>query len=242
MSLYERIESLRKKEGISQGNLEKELQISNGSISKWKTSMPKPERLQKVADHFGVTIDFLMGKTEEVECKECGQKYNPLDEFDSAIHETYHQKIIKAQKMYPSLIPYAEAIKVETQAHIEIEYSNIDDKTLAEALERYLEAAFSLYVYRNFDLKKRYDYIDFCKSEIIRLVKENSIPNRSIDYVLSVYGVDKGFLIETDTLLARASKNEQLMRILAYAEKLYPDKLDLIEIQLKALAEQDTKE
>ena len=60
MTVFERIEYLRKKEGISQGNLEKELEMSNGSISKWKTSMPKPERLQKVADHFSITIDFLM--------------------------------------------------------------------------------------------------------------------------------------------------------------------------------------
>ena len=44
MTVYERVESLRKERKISQGNLEKELGFSNGSISKWKTSMPKPER------------------------------------------------------------------------------------------------------------------------------------------------------------------------------------------------------
>lgn len=60
MTVYERIENLRKSNGISQGKLEKELGFSNGSISKWKNSMPKPERLQKIADYFGVTVDFLM--------------------------------------------------------------------------------------------------------------------------------------------------------------------------------------
>ena len=60
MTVYERIESLRKKRGISQGCLEKELGFSNGSISKWKTSMPKPERLQKIADYFDVSVDYLM--------------------------------------------------------------------------------------------------------------------------------------------------------------------------------------
>lgn len=60
MTVFERIESLRKSRKISQGRLEKELGFSNGSISKWKTSMPTPERLQKIADYFGVTIDYLL--------------------------------------------------------------------------------------------------------------------------------------------------------------------------------------
>ena len=67
LNMYERIEYLRKKEGISQGNLEKELGFSNGSISKWKISTPKPERLQKLADYFGVSVEFLIGKTDEIE-------------------------------------------------------------------------------------------------------------------------------------------------------------------------------
>ena len=60
MTVFERIENLRKSKKISQGKLEKELGFSNGSISKWKTSMPTTERLQKIADYFGVTIDYLM--------------------------------------------------------------------------------------------------------------------------------------------------------------------------------------
>ncbi len=46
MTVYERIEELRKLSNISQGKLEKELGFSNGSISKWRTSIPNPERLK----------------------------------------------------------------------------------------------------------------------------------------------------------------------------------------------------
>lgn len=60
MTIYERIESLRNSKNISQGKLEKELGFSNGSISKWKNSMPKPDRLQKIADYFGVSMEYLM--------------------------------------------------------------------------------------------------------------------------------------------------------------------------------------
>jgi transcriptional regulator with XRE-family HTH domain len=61
MSVYERIEILRKERGLSQGKLEKELGFSNGSISKWKKSAPTTERLQKVADYFNVSVPYLLG-------------------------------------------------------------------------------------------------------------------------------------------------------------------------------------
>lgn len=64
MTVFERIENLRKSKGISQGKLEKELGFSNGSISKWKNSTPTPERLQKLADYFGVSMDYLLNGTE----------------------------------------------------------------------------------------------------------------------------------------------------------------------------------
>lgn len=64
MTVFERIENLRKSKGISQGKLEKELGFSNGSISKWKNSTPTPERLQKLADYFGVSMNYLLNGTE----------------------------------------------------------------------------------------------------------------------------------------------------------------------------------
>ena len=60
MNFYSRIENLRKSKGISQGALEKELGFSNGSVSKWKNSMPTPERLKKLADFFQVSVDYLV--------------------------------------------------------------------------------------------------------------------------------------------------------------------------------------
>ena len=65
MSLFTRVEKLRKKENISQGKLEELLGFSNGSINKWKTSMPKADRLQKIADYFGVTVDYLLSGNDD---------------------------------------------------------------------------------------------------------------------------------------------------------------------------------
>ena len=85
MTIYERIESLRKSKGLSQGKLEKQLGFSNGSISKWKNSTPKVERLQKLADFFGVSVEYLMtGKEDEQKVKDntdLKQKYRELEEL-----------------------------------------------------------------------------------------------------------------------------------------------------------------
>lgn len=82
MTFFERLEELRKSKKISQGKLEKELGFSNGSISKWKTSMPTPERLQKIADYFGVSIEYLMSGKDEA--KDKSSELTARDERDIA--------------------------------------------------------------------------------------------------------------------------------------------------------------
>lgn len=60
MDFYERLEELRKAKKISQKDLEIALELSNGSVSKWKKSTPKYETLQKLAKFFNTTVDYLV--------------------------------------------------------------------------------------------------------------------------------------------------------------------------------------
>jgi transcriptional regulator with XRE-family HTH domain len=61
MTLSDRIQQLINENNISQSELEKKLGFGKGTISKWKGSTaPSADKLQKIADHFGVTIDYLM--------------------------------------------------------------------------------------------------------------------------------------------------------------------------------------
>lgn len=60
MGFYERLETLRKNVGIGQGKLEKELEIANGSISKWKNRIPKYGTLVKIANFFDVSVEYLI--------------------------------------------------------------------------------------------------------------------------------------------------------------------------------------
>lgn len=64
MTLFERIKELCNERQISMRSLEKNCNLSNGSIIKWKNSIPSAESLQRIADYFGVRVDWLQGTSE----------------------------------------------------------------------------------------------------------------------------------------------------------------------------------
>ncbi|QLL77605.1 helix-turn-helix domain-containing protein [Ligilactobacillus saerimneri] len=62
MSTYERIQELAKNQGMSVRELGRKLDIGDTTIYKWRTQTPKIDVLEKVADYFGVTLDYLTGR------------------------------------------------------------------------------------------------------------------------------------------------------------------------------------
>lgn len=62
--LFDRVVELCKEKGISQRKLQEDVGMSTGALSKWKTSMPNTQLLQKVADYFNVSTDYLTGRTK----------------------------------------------------------------------------------------------------------------------------------------------------------------------------------
>lgn len=64
MTLLERVKMLCNENGISQRTLEKELELGNGALSKWGKSSPSTDALQKIADFFGVSLDWLTGNSD----------------------------------------------------------------------------------------------------------------------------------------------------------------------------------
>ena len=64
-TLYERIKKLRKQKGVTIAKLESELGFGNASIKKWeRISSPSVDKIIKVASYFGVTVDYLLGRTD----------------------------------------------------------------------------------------------------------------------------------------------------------------------------------
>lgn len=60
--IYENIVSLCKAKNISIAKLERETGLGNATIRTWETSSPSVDRLKKVADYLGVTIDSLLSE------------------------------------------------------------------------------------------------------------------------------------------------------------------------------------
>ena len=70
--IYERIRKLCKEKGISIYRLEKDLGFSSCSICKWKSSGPSVDKIQKVADYFQVSVDYLLEGDGGSETCDCG--------------------------------------------------------------------------------------------------------------------------------------------------------------------------
>ena len=62
----ERLFELRKERGISQATLAKELQVSASVVCYWETDQREPTapNLNKSADYFNVSVDYLLGRKE----------------------------------------------------------------------------------------------------------------------------------------------------------------------------------
>lgn len=65
MNLRDRIRELANAKGMSLPKLESELGFGNSTIVKWDKSTPNVNKLIKVADYFGVSLDYLMMGEQE---------------------------------------------------------------------------------------------------------------------------------------------------------------------------------
>lgn len=67
MEYNERLKELRTKSGETQGQLSAAVGVSVKQIVRFEKGEQKPglDNLWKLADHFGVTIDYLVGRTDE---------------------------------------------------------------------------------------------------------------------------------------------------------------------------------
>ena len=69
MTFYQRLEKLCQNQGIKPQNKDfmTFIGVSSGTISNWKKNNAEPEKIStysKIADYFGVTIDYLAGRME----------------------------------------------------------------------------------------------------------------------------------------------------------------------------------
>ena len=82
--MYEIFEQLLKKRKITPYRVSKETGVPQSTLSDWKRdrSVPKTEKLQKIANYLGVALDYLLGNEQK---KEPTHNVQVRDEHDNIV-------------------------------------------------------------------------------------------------------------------------------------------------------------
>lgn len=85
--MYDRLDILLKERGITPYKLSKDIGMSQSSLSEWKrgNSIPKYEKLVKIANYFNIPVSYLTGKEEEEPV--CGSNTELLERLTSLVKE-----------------------------------------------------------------------------------------------------------------------------------------------------------
>ncbi|MEZ7741783.1 helix-turn-helix transcriptional regulator [Gemella sp. 20925_1_85] len=67
MDMLLKIKQLANQKGITISELERRINLSNGQIGKWSRQTPGIDKVQKVADYFNVSVDYLLGREKPEE-------------------------------------------------------------------------------------------------------------------------------------------------------------------------------
>lgn len=104
MDIYERVQYLAKNQGLSVRELGNKLNIGPTTLYKWKKQTPKSDILIKVADYFGVSTDYLLGRSND--------KYDlsPQEKIDIGIEA---EKMMKGLNDEGSINFYGEPMSEE---------------------------------------------------------------------------------------------------------------------------------
>lgn len=91
MNSVERVKALCKERKIAISKLEKDLGFSNGYIGQLRKGVFPADRLDAIANYFGVTTDYLLGKETEKAPTAAGERKDILDEVDIAFYGDFKE-------------------------------------------------------------------------------------------------------------------------------------------------------
>lgn len=81
-SLFDKIKEFCRKQGISLNQLEEKLGYGRNSLYSLKNKKPNAERISEIADYFGVSTDYLLGRTDNPRiATEADQGPDDIDEI-----------------------------------------------------------------------------------------------------------------------------------------------------------------
>lgn len=101
MDLFHRIKTLCEAHKTSPTKVGIELGFSKDTINSWKTKSPSVDKIQKVADYFNVSTDYLLGRTDDPAFTIPEYQYfseHELTEEEKKKVDEYVELLIKARK------------------------------------------------------------------------------------------------------------------------------------------------
>lgn len=78
---FERIKELANKQGLSINALEEKLGYSRNTLYSLKKQKASTERMQEIADYLNVSLDYLLGRTDNPTIAGGGNESNDIDEI-----------------------------------------------------------------------------------------------------------------------------------------------------------------
>ena len=89
MTLYERIKSTAKKQGFTLQQVTERAGLGEKTVYKWKNQNPTAETLKKVADVLHVSVDYLLGNTNNPNPAPKNGKSKAVDLADRDVPMTF---------------------------------------------------------------------------------------------------------------------------------------------------------
>lgn len=94
MSSYENYAKLKEAKGVNDFAVSKATGIAPATMSDWKNGRtePKIDKLQKIADYFNVSIEYLMTGKDTEKVSDSGKKYYFSDETAELAQRAFEDK------------------------------------------------------------------------------------------------------------------------------------------------------
>lgn len=197
--LNKRIKALRLSKDLTQKELSDKLGLTPKMISFYELGdrVPPPDVLEKLADIFGVSTDYLLCRTRYVACPICHILYNPLDKNESDQHAKSHSKFTILQKKLGFLYSPSQSNTKRVISEGFLKDGNLPDEGQASHVETLLKADYSDYA-RN----KKYDvdmsYKDFCSKKILEGSYLDLISENAKKILFETYGITQNALTKRD--------------------------------------------
>ncbi|WP_347995397.1 helix-turn-helix transcriptional regulator [uncultured Eubacterium sp.] len=243
--MYKIYQKLLDEKGLKNADVSRATGISNMTLSDWKRgkSTPKQDKIEQIAMFLGVDSKYLRGVSPTTQCPDCGFNYDLFNQELCSEHERIHHLMENAKKKYgfyynSEYCMYHENADINTLCDTT---GGLLVSTKISAYEDYVKCCFCEDLRKNSFIFKYESFENYIRNHILEDKHSNFMSVELFEELCKKYKIDSSYTDDNAKLLANIQRNQPLMRLLKYAEKLTPEMLNMLEIQAKALAQENEK-